>query len=86
MARLTCVGCCPDIILLCSLGVSPTCLCGADVGYVFWPIYLQEHFYLETQTSLLVPGEKDEMTVYSSTQVRTSSEPIDVIASTHVSC
>ena len=28
----------------------------------------QEHFYLEGQVSLVVPGEGDEMTVYSSTQ------------------
>jgi len=28
----------------------------------------QEHFYLETQTSLVIPGERDEMTVWSSTQ------------------
>ena len=28
----------------------------------------QEHFYLEGQVSLVVPGESDEMTVYSSTQ------------------
>ena len=28
----------------------------------------QEHFYLETQASLVVPGENDEFTVYASTQ------------------
>jgi len=28
----------------------------------------QEHFYLETQTSLVVPGEGDEVTVFASTQ------------------
>eukprot|EP00117_Sycon_ciliatum_P032245 scpid13149/ scgid2110/ Xanthine dehydrogenase/oxidase; Xanthine dehydrogenase; Xanthine oxidase; Xanthine oxidoreductase len=28
----------------------------------------QEHFYLETQASLAVPGEEDEMTLYTSTQ------------------
>jgi len=28
----------------------------------------QEHFYLETQASMVVPGENDEFTVYSSTQ------------------
>ena len=28
----------------------------------------QEHFYLETQASMVVPGENDEFTVYASTQ------------------
>jgi hypothetical protein len=28
----------------------------------------QEHFYLETHASLVVPGENDEFTVYASTQ------------------
>jgi xanthine dehydrogenase/oxidase len=28
----------------------------------------QEHFYLETQASMVVPGESDEFTVYASTQ------------------
>jgi xanthine dehydrogenase/oxidase len=28
----------------------------------------QEHFYLETQASLVVPGENDEFTVFASTQ------------------
>eukprot|EP00117_Sycon_ciliatum_P018048 scpid9031/ scgid2472/ Xanthine dehydrogenase/oxidase; Xanthine dehydrogenase; Xanthine oxidase; Xanthine oxidoreductase len=34
----------------------------------------QEHFYLETQASLAVPGEEDEMTLYTSTQHPASSQ------------
>lgn len=30
----------------------------------------QEHFYLEPNASVVVPGEADEMVSYSSTQVR----------------
>jgi len=39
----------------------------------------QEHFYLETQGSLAVPGEGNEMTVYSSTQNPTKTQ--DIVAS-----
>ena len=31
----------------------------------------QEHFYMEPQTTLVVPGEDDEITVHSSTQATT---------------
>jgi len=36
----------------------------------------QEHFYLEGQVSLAVPGEGDEMTVYASTQDPTETQHI----------
>ena len=36
----------------------------------------QEHFYLEGQVSLAVPGESDEMTVYASTQDPTETQHI----------
>lgn len=32
--------------------------------------WLQEHFYLEPNASIVVPGEADEMLSYSSTQAR----------------
>ena len=34
----------------------------------------QEHFYLECQTALAIPGEEDEMMVYSSTQNPTKTQ------------
>ena len=37
----------------------------------------QEHFYLETQTSLVVPGEGEEVTVFASTQNPTLTQVID---------
>ena len=36
----------------------------------------QEHFYLEGQASLAIPGEDDEMMVYSSTQHPTETQHI----------
>eukprot|EP01133_Synstelium_polycarpum_P007377 gene7377-8596_t len=36
----------------------------------------QEHFYLETNASLIIPGEGDEFTIYSSTQNPTKSQYI----------
>ncbi|KAF2076171.1 hypothetical protein CYY_002524 [Polysphondylium violaceum] len=39
----------------------------------------QEHFYLETQGTLAVPGEGNEMTIYSSTQNPTKTQ--DIVAS-----
>ena len=37
----------------------------------------QEHFYLETQTSLVVPGEGEEVTVFASPQNPTLTQVID---------
>lgn len=34
----------------------------------------QEHFYLETNASLAIPGEEDEMTLFSSTQNPTENQ------------
>ncbi len=45
----------------------------------------QEHFYLETQSSLCIPGEGDEMNVYSSTQHPSETQAIvaDVLGITN---
>ena len=37
----------------------------------------QEHFYLEPQGTLVLPGENDEYTVISSTQARAESETLN---------
>ncbi len=36
----------------------------------------QEHFYLEPQGTLVLPGENDEYTVMSSTQARAASQTL----------
>lgn len=43
---------------------------GVLIRILFFPCLQggQEHFYLETQGSLAIPGEEDEMTIISSTQ------------------
>jgi xanthine dehydrogenase molybdopterin-binding subunit B len=43
----------------------------------------QEHFYLETQTSLCIPGETDEMLIWASTQNPNETQVILTHSLTH---